>query len=142
MPLEGFDKVKRALNTDIYNNLNSKVRKVYFKGLRDVIKETPVDNGRAKGNWFISTTSPSTEVKLGKSSNVNASFAQLNKIPEKILGNAVYFTNNLPYITKLEYGGYSKESTTGKTSNGFSIQAPNGWVRKALLRMANEVREI
>ena len=43
----------------------------------------------------------------------------------------------------LEYGGYSKRSTTGKTINGFSRQvAPDGWVRDQLKIMANEVRKL
>ena len=42
----------------------------------------------------------------------------------------IYISNNLPYITKLEYGGYPKnpKGGSGKTVNGYSKQAPEGMV--------------
>lgn len=59
---------------------------------------------------------------------------------EQIKGDeTIYISNNLPYITMLEYGGYPdpvKKGTYNKktgqyevrSANGFSKQAPNGMV--------------
>ena len=52
-------------------------------------------------------------------------------------------TNNLPYIQKLEYGGYPNPAKTGdKTVNGYSKQAPAGMVRISLEQIKNELSEI
>ena len=142
MPLKGLAKVKKAINVDIYNQLNDEVSGIYFNGLAFVIRRTPVDTGRVRNNWFLTTREPSSKVRVGKNQGGGASFTQLKKIPKRVLGKRVYFTNNLPYIKTLEYGGYSKKSKTGKTKNGFSIQAPNGFVRDQLKLMANEVRKL
>ena len=141
MPLKGLGKVKKAINVDIYNQLNDEVSGIYFTGLAFVIRRTPVDTGRVRNNWFLSTMEPSSKVRGGKSQGGSSSFTQLKKIPKKVLGKRVYFTNNLPYIKKLEYGGYSQPGTK-KTKNGFSIQAPGGFVRDQLKLMANEVRKL
>ena len=138
MALKGLDNVKRALNVDVYNQMNAEVKGIYFKLLREVIKETPVDTGRAKNNWFLSVSAPSQETTTVKG---GANFKELGKIPAKVLDKKVYFTNNLPYIGTLEYGGYSQPGSS-KTIKGFSKQAPNGWVRQSMLRAANRVRAI
>ena len=138
MPLEGLGRVKKALNVDIYNQLNDGVKGIYFNGLKNVIKLTPVDTGRARNNWFLTTQMPSSSTSLVSG---GASFKELSKIPKRVLNKDVYFTNNLPYIGVLEYGGYSQPGTK-KTKNGFSIQAPMGWVRESLADMANEVRKL
>lgn len=43
--------------------------------------------------------------------------------------NPYYFTNSLPYVRMLEYGGYTDKPETEKTIGGFSKQAPQGMVR-------------
>ena len=65
-------------------------------------------------------------------------------MPKSILGKRLFFTNNLPYINKLEYGGYPNppKNVTGKTAGGFSLQAPIGWVRKELKKMRKAIRNI
>ena len=153
MPLKGLGKVKKAINVDIYNQLNDEVSGIYFNGLAFVIRRTPVDTGRVRNNWFLTTHEPSGKVRVGKNQGGAASFTQLKKIPKRVLGKRVYFTNNLPYIKTLEYGGYpnpvklgswdkKKKIYTKKSKNGFSIQAPNGFVRDQLKLMANEVRKL
>ena len=55
MPLKGLGKVKKAINVDIYNQLNDEVSGIYFNGLAFVIRRTPVDTGRVRNNWFLTT---------------------------------------------------------------------------------------
>lgn len=138
MGLKGLNNVKRAMDVDIYKQMNDEIRKVYIKLLVEVIKETPVDTGRAKNNWFLSVATPSN--KITNSDGV-ANFNEASRVPNDVINNTVYFTNNLPYIGTLEYGGYSQPGTN-KTIRGFSRQAPNGWVRQSMLRAANRVRAI
>ncbi len=82
---------------------------------RGVIEKTPVDTGRARGNWFPSFDTPSTEItsktsKLGAESIIRT----VQKVSELTTDKSFFLTNNLPYIVVLE--------------NGSSTQAPNGMV--------------
>lgn len=54
----------------------------------------------------------------------------LNAVPDTKGDESLFISNNLPYITTLEYGGYPNppKKGTGKTINGYSKQAPNGMV--------------
>lgn len=115
---EQIDTIRKKVAIDLYNN---------------IVKKTPVDTGRARGNWQISIGQDNTQTtdrvddgSLGSNSQFIAEEEQ--KVESAKGDETIYISNNLPYICMLEYGGYSKESTTGKTVNGFSIQAPQGMV--------------
>jgi len=138
MPLKGLDNVKKAMNVDIYLQMNTNIKGVYLAGLTNIIKETPVDSGRARNNWFLSVSSPSTKITRVSG---GANFNQLNKLPKRVLNRKLYFTNNLPYIATLEYGGFPIPGGD-LTEGGFSKQAPNGWVRSTLIKMANKIRSL
>lgn len=108
------------------------IRGVTFKLFSAIIKSTPVDSGRARGNWFTTGQKPSSKItnKSDKSGSGSISDAQ-----QVIVGIADWsrftLTNNLPYIEKLEFGGYGDGP---KTSGGFSTQAPQGMVRINIAR--------
>jgi hypothetical protein len=140
MPLQGLALVKKMIAKNKKES-NEKLRIIFFKGLRDMIKPTPVDQGRARNNWFLTTGMPSGLVGRDASESGAGSFRSLESMPDYVLNKKVYFTNNIPYIGMLEYGGYGKPGTS-KTNNGFSIQAPEGWVRIGLEKMLQEVRKI
>ena len=60
---------------------------------------------------------------------------------------SIFITNNLPYITMLELGGYGKyengeqktKANGEKTVNGYSKQAPHGMVGVTLANNENIV---
>jgi len=142
MPLKGRDAVDKMIAKNRTDS-NLKVRGVFFAGLSGIIKGTPVDEGRARNGWFLSTgvlfslTSGRADSKSG-----SGSLSSLSEMPQNILNKKVYYSNNLPYIETLEYGGFPSPSEGTKTSGGFSKQAPGGWVRKQLIRMANKIRTV
>ena len=113
------DLTKYAAKTK--SDIGTAKRAIVFNVFKEVIKKTPVDTGRAKGNWFVTEGAPSSIVSnkddkapLG---GIGASAQrQLNNISINI--GLDFLTNNLPYIEKLEYGG--------------SNQAPSGMVRTTL----------
>lgn len=89
-----------------------------------IIKGTPVDTGRARGNWIPSIGS----VPLGVSSLNDASGALMDtaEVTNRIkMGDTFFLTNNLPYIQRLEYGS--------------SKQAPRGMVRRAIRQTIAEL---
>lgn len=79
-----------------------------------IVLGTPVDTGRARGNWFPSINTPSGNVDLtstDKSGGAAMAAAQ-GIIQSADLGDTIWFTNNLPYILPLE-NGHSKQAPIG-----------------------------
>jgi len=78
-----------------------------------VILRTPVDTGRARGNWQCSLNNPASgEVTGTGRSALGRAKSATGKAK---VTDTIYLINNLPYIKKLEYGS--------------SQQAPRGMVR-------------
>lgn len=89
-----------------------------------VVLATPVDEGRARGNWFPSINVPSNEIDMAAAdkSGSGAIAALESTVARADLGDTIWQTNNLPYILPLE--------------NGWSKQAPEGMVDENLNRIA------
>src|SRR5690606_26492885 len=92
---------------------------------RNVITETPVDEGTARGNWQTSVGQPKTGTidRVG----ADAAIAEVNAAVPDEAGQVVYLSNDLPYIRKLEYG--------------HSDQAPQGMVRLNAAKWPQIVQE-
>ena len=127
MPLIGRENVDKAI-LKLKESANDDVRGVYFSGLSAVIKGTPVDEGRARNNWFLSENNPSESITDSESKSGSGSISQLSHIPKNVMNTKVFFTNNLPYIKRLEYG--------------WSQQAPDGWVRRTVMAMRKKLRAL
>ena len=152
MPLHGLDDVKKMIAKN-KRDANDNIRGVYFSGLSNVIKGTPTDTGRARNNWFLSVGVPFSLAGRSSKKDGGGSERSLTQMPKWVLNKKVYFSNNLPYIGILEYGGYPSPVKIGSyikrsksfeivSVNGFSKQAPNGWVRAALIKMQNKIRSL
>jgi len=102
-------------------SLEETSRAIVLELFGSVIKDTPVKSGRAKGNWQTTIGAPAsgTVDRLGEPealadvSQQTASFGA---------GKVIYLSNNLPYIYRLEYDGWSQ-------------QAPGGMLRKNVARI-------
>jgi len=72
-----------------------------------IIDATPVDEGRAQGNWQTTTGSPA----VGEVDRVGpvGAMAELKQNVGGV-GTVTYITNNLPYIMRLEEGLSKKQS--------------------------------
>ncbi len=126
--------VKNA-NADI----NTFKTNLAFALYSSVVKKTPVDTGRARANWNISTgkIDASTSSKTLKS-GLKYKAGDIKSSSDE----TIYISNNLPYIQKLEFGGYPKDSKSGKTINGYSKQAPNGMVGVTMANIKNIVSAV
>ena len=92
------------------------IRAVALDVLGTIVKRTPVDTGRARGNWqatigapaggITDQLDPTAALALAKGQAALAGFRP---------GPSIFIVNNLPYIVRLEYGS--------------SGQAPGGMVR-------------
>jgi len=94
------------------------------------ILDTPVDEGRLRGNWQISSGSP----KSGTLEVMDPTGATtVKKVEDFVRGlspekSAVFLTNNLPYAYRVEYDGWSH------------TKAPAGMVRKNFIRVSQNLK--
>lgn len=106
-----------------------------FHLFSSIVKKTPVDTGRARGNWTIKPGTPDTAVY----DNTVPKYRSLDDVPKPDGDEPIFISNNLPYIEKLEYGTYPNppKKQTGKTINGFSCKAPEGMIGVTLANNEN-----
>ena len=153
MPLLGREKVEHELKSGVKDRMNTNLKGVYLSGLGNIISETPADTGIHRNSWFLTTSAPSNSVTTSKSKTGTSSVRQVSKMPASVLGKKVFFTNSAPAINILEYGGFPSPVEKGSyikrsksyeilSVRGFSKQAPNGWVRAALIAMRNKIRSL
>lgn len=87
------------------------IRATALQLFTQVIERTPVDTGRARGNWRTATGSPAQGAIDRTDGNAAIGEASL-KTATYTLGETIYLSNNLPYIQRLE-DGYSDQAPTG-----------------------------
>ena len=100
------------------------IRSATIKLFSAIVESSPVDEGRFRANWFATGQQPSTKI----TNSVDKGGAKtINKIQSAISSiqdwSTFTITNNLPYSTVIEFGGYNDGP---KTTGGFSKQAPIG----------------
>jgi len=91
-----------------------------------IVLKTPVDTGRARGNWQLTQRSPAEDMVPETSAKVSSSETPPSAILKEAeqtasgaqLGDDIWISNNLPYIEALE--------------EGHSQQAPHGMVALSL----------
>lgn len=112
------------------------LRKVLFDMSSGVVVMTPVDSGRARGNWQFGAGSIPSGVIAGAGAGDSMPRLQAGIAEANADGKIYYVVNNLPYIHKLENGGYPNppKHDGGKTASGYSTQAPQGMVRVTIIR--------
>lgn len=92
-----------------------------------IIMGTPVDTGRARNSWVATLGAPYRGQVRTTDKTGGRAIARAQKTAEAAPGGVFYLTNNLPYIRRLEYDGWSK-------------QAPRGMVRIAVARALAQMR--
>lgn len=151
-------KFNRSLDRFLHNleedAIPTACAKLALDGFSEIVKRTPVDTGRARGNWQIGIGAApvGTLARTDKGGAVTTNDAAL-----KIVGAAlprypvIYITNNVEYIVVLESGGFkppnpgpSKDKRKGRAGrvlvrDGYSVQAPRGMVALTLERLRREV---
>ena len=117
-------------------NLNDVNRTFVFGLYSSIVKKTPKDTGRAQGNWNVSVGVADKSINEESKS---PKYQNMNQMPQSSEADDMYISNNLPYITTLEYGLFPNppKKDGGKTIDGFSKQAPNGMVGVTLANAEN-----
>tara|TARA_R110000772_G_scaffold195029_1_gene305738 strand:- start:236 stop:649 length:414 start_codon:yes stop_codon:yes gene_type:complete len=125
LELKNFGKVTREQATTIF-------QKIALELDSAVVFGTPVDEGRARGNWYPSLNAPSNEVDLNSTDKSGSkAVAAINALVSTVkIGDTFWLTNNLPYILPLE-NGHSKQAPEGMVDINLNrIQAFYGGVIK------------
>lgn len=106
--------------------LDKTVRAVTISLFNGIIRDTPVDTGRARGAWetTVGQASTSTPERLDKTGSDAMAEVVANTPPGA--GQETYIANNLSYIVQLEEGS--------------SKQAPEGMVRRNMDRIERNLK--
>lgn len=116
-------------------------RDIAFALFVKILFRTPVDSGRARQNWIVTLNAGSLAYNPDAAKG-GMVLADGRKMIYNAKGDdTIIIQNNLPYIEKLEYGGYGPNSPSGKTVNGFSKQAPRGMVGVTMLEAGAVISE-
>jgi len=111
------------------------VRKVVIDMSTSMIRMSPVDTGRFRGNWMIGVGSPDVSTIEAVDKDGSTTTARITAAVGSVqAGGVVYITNSLPYARRLEYG-WSKQAPS-----------PPGIVRLTVQRyseyIANAVKDV
>ena len=109
-------------------NPETVMRSVSLKLFSAIIKASPVDTGRFRGNWQTTGVTPATGLIEGVDPTGNKAVNSAATFITNAPGwDTFTLTNNLPYAERLEYG--------------WSKQAPTGIVRINVIRFQQLINE-
>lgn len=109
-------------------NPETVMRSVTLKLFSAIIKASPVDTGRFRGNWQTTGVTPATGLIAGVDPTGNKAVNSAATFITNAPGwDTFTLTNNLPYAERLEYG--------------WSKQAPVGMVRVNIARFQQLINE-
>ncbi|MCY1443798.1 hypothetical protein D9M71_602310 [compost metagenome] len=111
--IEAHDKIARTAALDLFSG---------------TIKDTPVLDGRLRGDWTTQVDSEASAEngRVDKTGQLAIAEAAAT-IPDKA-GHVVTMTNNMPYAYRVEFEGWSKK-------------APEGMMRRNLARVQRIVQQ-
>ena len=140
--MAGFSIPLAQLAEKMKLDLDTVVRKSTLEVFKGVVLKTPVDTGRARGNWNVAAGAADTSTT--PTANQARGMTEVAKAASIAAGGIVYLANSLPYIRVLEYGQYPNppKGGKGKTAGGYSRQAPQGMVRLTAIEFDSYVRRV
>lgn len=112
-------------------NADLVVQKVAVDILSRVVKRSPVDTGRFRGNWQVTIGLPASgNVATNDKSGAQAINSGAAVLASFQIGPSIFITNNLPYGPRLEYEGWSKQAPAGMVR--ITVAEYEGLIRKAI----------
>lgn len=108
-----FAQALRVAAALVPTQANLAKRKLALEVLDGVVRRSPVDTGRFRGNWMVSLDHASEETRQGTDKDGAATFAAGQAVIDQAQpGQDIYGSNNLPYAEVLELG-WSKQAPVG-----------------------------
>ena len=113
-----------------HSNVDLVTKKVVLDIARSVIRKSPVDTGRFKGNWQYGTAQmPIGVLDIYDAGGRGTEAHIAGQIPAQASGKLHYIVNNLPYSIRLENGHSRIQAPLGMV--GLTISEYQGIVRRA-----------
>lgn len=100
--------LNKAYQKKVVEKLDNTVRLTALSVFAEIVRNTPVDTGRARANWNVDINA--VDVTLQAPGHDNASAANAAVTRYKV-NDTIFISNNLPYIRRLNEG-YSQQSPT------------------------------
>ena len=96
------------------NKMELVVKKAFIGLSSDIIKDTPVAEGRLRANWQVGINKfdESTTEDTDKSGSTTIARVEGDSNRFK-LGDMITLSNNLPYARRIEFEGWSKKAPAG-----------------------------
>lgn len=126
-------------------------RRIHMSALDRIVRRTPVDTGRARGNWQSTEGQPSTAQIATVRSSEEVHNEGLSVTSRLAPYSASYIANSLDYIEVLEDGGFipkdpgpSRDPRPDREGRvlvrgGYSVQAPQGMVALTFAELENSI---
>lgn len=93
-------------------NVDKAVRQTVVLCAQGVVLRTPVDTGRARGNWVLGVGTIDSGTSAANDPSGAGAIGRIAAEVAASRGRVFYVTNSLPYIQRLE-DGYSKQAPAG-----------------------------
>lgn len=126
-------------------NASAIARKIALELYTKVVEKSPVDSGRLRGNWNIGINNiddmeyPEDRASYGSLPSGSSFTRNTSALSTFKIGDIIFISNNMDYIYKLEYGLYNNGP---KTVGGYSLQAPQGFVRITYKEVVSDLENI
>lgn len=102
---QSFDLAVSQWSGQVSANVGLVRRRVAFEVLQSLVRMTPVDTGRARGNWQVTLGETPRGGIEGMDRDGSRTIARgLAEIERTEPGQSIWIHNNLPYIGALERG--------------------------------------
>ena len=113
----------RSFSKKAGRSMEQTARGVELRLFRAVIMDTPVLDGRLRGDWQTTTGSPASAENGRTDKDGSATTAEMESIVQAIEGGSVtLLSNNMPYAYRVEFDGWSH------------TKAPEGMLRRNVAR--------
>ena len=123
----GFSDQIRAFSAKTSQAHDKIVRDTTIALFTNVVTETPVDEGTAKGSWQTTVNTPAAGQTERLDPSGRAAIAEVEANTPAGAGQITCLTSNLAYIERLE--------------NGWSMQAPVGMAKRNVERFQKMVND-
>ncbi|EFP3678738.1 HK97 gp10 family phage protein [Salmonella enterica] len=142
----GFADKIHQFSVDVPEQLSGAVKKITIDFFSGVIRDTPVDTGRLRGNWQCTTDVPASgELDVTDKQGQQTINNMVQAVDAASRDFVAYLTNNLPYAPVAEFGLWKdkegKPANGPRTISGYSTQAPFGMVGLNVSRINHFIRQ-
>jgi hypothetical protein len=138
VPPDKFGALIAKYAATVKRDIRQTVRAVAFEWFSGVIKRTPLDSGRMRGNWITSACAPSYSIIDRADESAAITEAKNNIDPYGV----TYMTNNLPYAERREKEGGEPVKGIKRKPFQYGQGRGGGFIEEELKRVTQNMERI